>query len=146
MLDGLANSLYLQDGHLYGNETKLLIEQKYDQYNYTINRLFILDKNDVVTISLAPKGSETFLGQDLSLRDWVKQTKNSFTPVFSGGFERQDVYRIFITSPIINRHTHEYIGIVGTSISTVPFFAHYGNVEHIDTPFLVAYDNDVVRP
>lgn len=140
MLDGLANSLDLQQGHVFGNETTFLLEQKYNQYSHTVNRLFILDKNNIVTISLAPKGSETFLGQDLSLRDWVKQTRNSLIPVFSGGFERQDIYRIFITYPIINRHTHEYIGIIGTSIPTLPFFAHYGNVEHIDTQFLVAYD------
>lgn len=142
MLDGLANSLELQQGHLFGNETTLLLEQKYNQYSHFVNRLFILDKDNIVTISLAPKGSETFLGQDLSLRDWVKQTRNSLIPVFSGGFERQDIYRIFITYPIINEHTHEYIGIIGTSIPTVPFFAHYGNVEHIDTQFLVAYDKE----
>lgn len=142
MLDGLANSLDLQQGHLFGNDTTTLLQQKYSQYIHTINRLFILDKNNVVTISLAPKGSETFLGQDLSLRDWVKQTRNNLAPVFSGGFERQDMYRIFITYPIINRQSHEYVGIIGTSIPTVPFFAHYGNVEHIDAPFLVAYDKD----
>ena len=34
------------------------------------------------------------------------------------------------------------LGIIATSIPTVPFFAHYGNVERIDTPFLVAFDTN----
>jgi hypothetical protein len=30
--------------------------------------------------------------------------------------------------------------MVVTSIPTIPFFSHYGNVERIDTQFLVAFD------
>jgi hypothetical protein len=75
-----------------------------------------------MVVSLAPRGSETLLGQDLSFRDWVKQTRaansnnsasTSLTPVFSGGFERQGIYRVFITYPIIDRVTKEYQGMVG---------------------------------
>jgi len=105
MLDGLANSLYLQQGDLYGDQTKKLLEEKYNQYNTVINRLFVLDKNDIVTNSLAPKGAE-----------------------------------IFITYPIIERGTGEYIGTIATSIPTVGFFAHYGNVENIDNQFLVVFN------
>jgi signal transduction histidine kinase len=140
MLDGLANSLYLQQGDLYGDQTNKLLEEKYNQYNSVINRLFVLDKNDIVTNSLAPKGSETFLGQDFSLRDWIKETRATLKPVFSDGFERQGIYRIFITYPIIERGTGEYIGTIATSIPTVGFFAHYGNVEHLDTQFLVVFN------
>ena len=140
MLDGLANSLYLQQGDLYGDQTKKLLEEKYNQYNTVINRLFVLDKNDIVTNSLAPKGSETFLGQDFSLRDWIKETRATLKPVFSDGFERQGIYRIFITYPIIERGTGEYIGTIATSIPTVGFFAHYGNVENIDNQFLVVFN------
>jgi hypothetical protein len=139
MLDGLANSLYLQQGDLYGDQTKKLLEEKYNQYNTVINRLFILDKNDIVTNSLAPQGAETFLGQDFSLRDWIKETRATLKPVFSDGFERQGIYRIFITYPIIERGTGEYIGTIATSIPTVAFFAHYGNVENIDNQFLVVF-------
>jgi len=140
MLDGLANSLYLQQGDLYGDQTKKLLEEKYNQYNTVINRLFVLDKNDIVTNSLAPKGAETFLGQDFSLRDWIKETRATLKPVFSDGFERQGIYRIFITYPIIERGTGEYIGTIATSIPTVGFFAHYGNVENIDNQFLVVFN------
>jgi len=60
--------------------------------------------------------------------------------VFSGDFERAGIFRVFITYPVVDRDTGKYIGMIVTSIPTVPFFAHYGNVEKIDTQFLVAYD------
>jgi signal transduction histidine kinase len=142
MLDGLANSLYLQQGDLYGDQTKKLLEEKYNQYNTVINRLFVLDKNDIVTNSLAPKGSETFLGQDFSLRDWIKETRATLKPVFSDGFERQGIYRIFITYPIIERGTGEYIGTIATSIPTVGFFAHYGNIYDVKSQYLAVLDSN----
>jgi hypothetical protein len=152
MLDGLSNSKYLQEGQLYSTEAKTLLNEKYDQYSAIINRLFLMDKDNIMAVSLAPKGSETLLGQDLSFRDWVKQTRSAssnnntgsttLTPVFSGGFERQGIYRIFITYPIIDRATNEYQGMVGASIPTVAFFSHYGNVEQINTQFLVALDQN----
>ena len=42
--------------------------------------------------------------------------------------------------PIINRQTQEFLGIVGSSIPSESFFAHYGNVERIGSNFLVAYN------
>jgi hypothetical protein len=103
MLDGLANSFYLQQGDVHSDKTKRLVEEKYLQFNSTINRLFILDKNDIVTINLAASGSEASPGADFSFRNWVKETRNSLKPVFADGFERQGLYRIFISFPIINR-------------------------------------------
>lgn len=139
----------MQEGQLYSVEAKTLLNEKYDQYSTIINRLFLVDKDNIMAVSLAPRGSETFLGQDMSFRDWVKQTRitnsnntggASLTPIFSGGFERQGIYRIFITYPIIDHETNEFEGIVGASIPTVPFFSHYGNIEQINTQFLVALD------
>jgi signal transduction histidine kinase len=142
MLDTLANSFYLQQGDVAGDGIKKLMKEKYIQFNTIIDRLFILDKDDIMVNSFAPLGSETFLGIDFSFRDWVKETKKGLTPVFSNGFERQDVYRIFITYPIVNRETREYIGLVGLSIPTVNFFAKYGNVRDADSQFLVAMDRN----
>jgi hypothetical protein len=150
MLDGLANSLYLQQGHLFGAETEKLVHEKYDQFSNSvsspthavINRLFVLDKNNIITIGLAPAGIESFVGDDFSDRDWVKQTRSKLTTVFSSDFEQQGVYRIFISHPIINRHTHEYIGMVGASIPTIPFFEHYGNMELSPSQLMVAYDRN----
>ena len=142
MLDTLANSFYLQQGDVAGDGIKKLMKEKYIQFNTIIDRLFILDKDDIMVNSFAPLGSETFLGIDFSFRDWVKETKSGLTPVFSNGFERQDVYRIFITYPIVNRETGQYIGLVGLSIPTVNFFAHYGNVLDINSQFLAVFDGN----
>ncbi|HEX6028607.1 MAG TPA: sensor histidine kinase, partial [Nitrososphaeraceae archaeon] len=142
MLDTLVNSFYLQQGDVAGDGIKKLMKEKYTQFNTIIDRLFILDKDDILVNSFAPLGSETFLGIDFSFRDWVKETRKGLTPVFSNGFERQDVYRIFITYPIVNSETGEYIGLVGVSIPTVNFFAQYGNVRDVSSQFLVVFDRD----
>lgn len=140
MLNGLANSLYLQQGELGSERTTRLLEETYTNSNLTIDRLFILDSNDMLVASLASKPSEFFLGEDFSFRSWVRETRSSLSPVFSGYFERIGIYREFITYPIISRETGQYFGMVVTSIPTIPFFSHYGNVERIDTQFLIAFD------
>ena len=76
----------------------------------------------------------------MSLRDWVRETKESRLPVLSNGFESLGVYSVYITHPIVNRETNEYIGLVGTSIPTVNFFEEYGNVHDINSPFLAVFD------
>jgi len=140
MLDGLATSKYFQEGDLMGTEPETLLKEKYFGYSDIVNRLFVIDKDGVVRMSLAPRGTETFLGQDFSLRNWVKDTKTNLSLTLSGGFERQGIYREFITYPIVNRESNEYIGMVGAAIPTEPFFAKYGNVELGDRQFLVAFD------
>lgn len=142
MLDGLGNSIYLQQGQLSNDNARKLLQEKYVQFNNTIDRLFVLNKDSIMTLSLASTGSDTFLNSDFSLRNWVIDTRNSLHPVFSGGFESLGVYREFITIPIINRETNQYIGIVGAAIRTENFFAHYGNINDINSQFLVAYDKD----
>lgn len=140
MLNGLANSLYLQEGELGSERTTKLLEETYANSDLTIDRLFVLNNDDIMVSSLVSKPSEFFLGEDFSFRSWVKETRSSLSPVFSGYFERIGIFREFITYPIISRETGEYLGMVVTSIPTIPFFSHYGNVERIDTQFLVAFD------
>jgi len=140
MLNGLANSLYLQEGELGSERTTKLLEENYANSDLTIDRLFVLNNDDIMVSSLVSKPSEFFLGEDFSFRSWVKETRSSLSPIFSGYFERIGIYREFITYPIISRETGEYFGMVVTSIPTIPFFSHYGNVERIDTQFLVAFD------
>ncbi|HEX2169247.1 MAG TPA: cache domain-containing protein [Nitrososphaera sp.] len=140
MLNGLANSLYLQQGELGSERTVTLLEETYANSNLTIDRLFVLDNDDIMVASLASKPSEFFLGEDFSFRSWVKETRSSLSPVFSGYFERAGIYREFITYPIMSRETGEYFGMLVTSIPTVPFFSHYGNIGRINTQSLMAFD------
>jgi Cache domain len=142
MLHGLANSGYLQQGEMSGHNIKKLVEEQYAQFNKIVDRIFILNKNGIMTISLASPGSDTFLGSDFSYRDWVQETRNSSIPIFSNGFERLGMYRVFITIPVINRETNEYNGIVGASILTEPFFAHYGNINDVRSQSLMALDKN----
>jgi hypothetical protein len=142
MLYGLANSYYVQQGQLGGDKTSMLLDDAYNAHNLTIDRLFILDKDNILVNTVSIPSSEFFLGEDFSFRDWVKLTKSNLLPVFShGDFERQQIFREFISYPIKNRDSGEYMGMLVTSIPTIPFFAHYGNVRDINSKFLVVYDS-----
>ena len=148
MLDGLAESDLLQEGIFTGDQTSDLIQEKLGRYGTEVNDIFVLDGNDVVrSITPGPNSSRVDalplrIGDDLSQRQWVKDTKiNSPMPHFSGGFERQGIYKIFVTFPIVDRVTNENMGIVGASFSTVPFFSKYGNLEDFNEDFLVVLDN-----
>ena len=143
MLYGLTNSHYIQTGELGGDKTTKLLDDAYNKHNLTIDSLFILDENDIMVNTISARPSEFFLGQDFSFRDWVKQTKSNLEPVFSNGdFERQQILREFISYPILDRDTDQYLGMIVTSIPTIPFFAHYGNVQDISSKFLVVFDKN----
>jgi signal transduction histidine kinase len=146
VLDGLANSDLLQTGDFASDETIKLINDKLQRYGAEVNGIFLLNKNNIVTVAMSGPNTtadDTNLkaGDDLSQRQWVKDTRTKTeAPYFSGGFERQGVYKIYITFPILDRETNEKLGIVGALISTVPFFSTYGNLEDLDEQFLVVFD------
>ena len=144
ILDGISNSKYLQEGQFYGQEIKQLATEKYAEMNQTVDRLFILNNEDIVLVeasnSSIGSGSLAPIGNDLSFRPWVRETRDTFEPVFSEGFEHLGEYRVIITNPVIDRETKQYLGLVGVSIPTVSFFEHYGNVHDINSEFLVALD------
>jgi signal transduction histidine kinase len=139
-LQGLANSAYLQNGLLSDNKTKKLMEENYQQINSITDRLFILDKDNIVKVNLVPLGQKTFLGTNISYLNWIRETQTQRKPVFSNGYLGLDgKYRIGLTYPIINRETGDYIGLVGGVTPTESFFAKYGNIHNISSQFLVIY-------
>ena len=143
VLDGLANSIYIQAGNIYDtNHTNELIKEKYGLIDDIIDKIFVLDKNDIVTTGLSEAGMDKYLGADFSQREWVKDTRQSQMPVFSKGFERLGIFSIYISVPIINKENGQYVGLIGASIPTERFFARYGNVHDINSQFLVAYDKN----
>jgi signal transduction histidine kinase len=147
-LQVLASSTHLQQGDLYSNKTRKFLQEIYPQLNNIsmADRLFIVDKNNIITINNVPKGQQTLVGTDYSFRDWIRNTKSSLMPVFSDGYEGRDgKYRIAITYPIINRETGKYIGLVGTSIPTIEFFEHYGNIYNIKSQYLAVLDRNSVQ-
>jgi Cache domain len=127
MMEGLADSVDLQQGDFATPQAKDLLEEKYRQFTTltNIHRLFLVDRNNIVLFSLAPTGYQTLLGDDLSQRDWVQGTRTTLEPVFTSGYENQGIYRIIITIPVLDRITNEYLGLIGTSIPTGPFFEQF---------------------
>jgi signal transduction histidine kinase len=142
VLDGLTNSAYMQGGDIYSDKTNQLIQEKFNLIDDIIDKIFVLDKNDVVTTSLSQFGRDQSLGSDFSQREWVKEARRDLEPVFSKGFERQGIYTVYIVVPIINRDDNRYMGLIGASIPTEKFFARYGNVHDINSQFLVIFDKD----
>jgi signal transduction histidine kinase len=142
-LQDLANSPTTQQGDLSSDKTKKIAEERYFQINSLVDRLYIADKNNTITLSLAPKVQQLFVGANISHLDNIRKSKIEQTPIFSNGYVGLDgKYRIAIVYPIINRDTGEYIGLVAATIPTVEFFARHGNVHDINSQFLVAYDGN----
>jgi signal transduction histidine kinase len=147
-LELLANSDTLQQGNLIGNKTSEELEETYQQINSRtpLDRLFILDKNNIVKSSIAANDLPKFVGADFSYREWARETKDMLLPVYSTGFEGRDgIYRIAITFPIINENNREHIGLVAASLSTIPFFEHYGNIYDIKSQYLAVLDRNAVQ-
>jgi signal transduction histidine kinase len=142
ILDGLTNSGYIQAGDINSEKTDQLIQEKYKIIDDVIDKIFVLDKNDMVASGLSQSSTDEYLGADFSQREWVKEAKRDLKPVFSKGFERQGIYTIYIGVPVINRDNNQYIGLIGATIRTEKFFARYGNVHDINSQFLVIYDKN----
>ncbi|HEX2305496.1 MAG TPA: sensor histidine kinase [Nitrososphaeraceae archaeon] len=139
VLDGMTNFASFQEGELYGEEIKALMKERFPLIQGIVDKIFVLDKNDVVTVSLTERGTEN-VGADFSQREWVTYVKNDLKPIFSKGFEKQGLYTLYIAIPIINRENNQYVGLIGASIPTEKFFARYGNVHDINSQFLVVFD------
>ena len=111
-----------------------------------VDRLFILDNDNIVKLNIVPKGENTFVGSNVSSLSWVKEAtgdRKTSMPFFSNGYVGLDnKYRIVLTYPIINRQTGEYFGLVGVAIPTETFFAHYGNIHDVNSQFLAVFDRN----
>ena len=144
ILQGIADSTYLHQHYLYGEKIDKMMREKFSEVNNVtkVDGLFIADENNIVTTHIVSKGKRSFVNIDISIREYIQETKNTLQPVFSDGFKGIDnIERIALTVPIVNSDTGEHIGIVGAEIPTEAFFAHYGNIVNIDSQFIVAYDS-----
>jgi hypothetical protein len=79
MMNGLGNSVYVQQREYSSPGLKVLMQEEFSKYNNIINRLFILDNNDIITIGLA-QGMEPPIGSDLSFRDWERRQERAILP------------------------------------------------------------------
>jgi signal transduction histidine kinase len=144
ILQGIADSVPLQQGELYGDKIQKIMKEKFDQINdiTKVDGLFITDEDNIITYNIVSEGKRSFVNIDISFRDYVQETRNSLIPNFSNGFKGIDnMFSIALTVPIVNSDSGKYIGIIGIQIPTEPFFAHSGNINNVDSQFLVAYDS-----
>ena len=143
MLQDIADSKYIQNEILSGDKVSKLLDEKFKQLNTVtkVDSLLITDKDGIITIQKASKGIETFVNIDISSRDYIKQAKERLQPVYSDGFTGVDgVYRIAVAYPIVGIDSNQYIGTVSANLPAVQFFKNYGNVEDVNSQFLVAFD------
>src|SRR5918997_5240718 len=142
-LRGLANSMYLQNRDLSGNETENLLKDTYAEINEMGDRLFVIDDKNIVRLNIVPEGDDPFIGTDMSSIQWVIEARSNLAPTFSKGVVGLDgKHRIFLTYPIVDRQDGNYIGLVGVAIPTTQFFEKYASVNSIESQFLVAYDRE----
>jgi signal transduction histidine kinase len=142
-LEGLSNSIYFQQEDLTSNKTKTLVQTNFLKIAGIVYHLFVVDKNNIVTIDISTKGAQTFVGTDVSQSQHVMQAEKTREPVFSNGYVGIDgKTRIGIIYPVINRQTGKYLGVVGAVVPVVQFFSKYENIYNIESQFLVAYDKN----
>ncbi|MGC2427925.1 MAG: ATP-binding protein [Nitrososphaeraceae archaeon] len=140
-LEGLSNSIYLQQGDLTSNKTKTLVQANFLNIDSIVDHLFVVNKKNIMTMDIAAKGANTFVGIDVSQRQYVVQEQKTPEPVFSNGYVGLDgKTRIGITYPVINTQTGKYLGLVGAVVPVVQFLSNYENIYNIESQFLVAYD------
>src|SRR5437867_5120983 len=143
VLQDLADSVYLQNENLSGDKVDKIVDEKFRQLNSVtkVDGLLITDKDGIINVHKASKGLKSFVNIDISSRDYIKQTKSNLQPVYSNGFTGIDgKYRIAITYPIVSLADGHYIGTAIADLPTIDFFKTYGNVENINSQFLVAFD------
>lgn len=75
ILQGLSDSIYLQQGELYGDRVGNLIEERFNQINNIskIDGLFIADENNIITHNKVSEGQRSFVNIDISLREYVNE-------------------------------------------------------------------------
>jgi signal transduction histidine kinase len=145
ILQGLTDSIYLQQGELYGERIEKLFNEKFRDITAItkVDGLFIADSDDIMTYNIVSVGQRSFVNIDISFREYVQQVKSKLKPIFSDGYKGMDgKYKISLIAPIINREDGRYIGLIGVEIPSKDFFAHYGNINNINSSFLVAYDRN----
>jgi len=147
-LQGFANSAYSQQGDLSSNKTVALLKQIFSSVTTpnTIDRIIVLNKDNLSVASLAANGQQSYTGISFSHRGWVKEAEARLQPRFSNGFLGRDgKYRIALSYPIINLNSRRYIGLIAAETPTVLFFQHYGNIQNISSQYLAAMDRQSVQ-
>ena len=132
------------------NKSEPLVQEMYDETKQLVGKtdgMFVIDRSGIIRVNALTEEEQkkqmTFVGTNISQREYVRQAKTTHQPIFSTGLYSLDgVYRIFIAYPITNEETNEYMGLVSASIPTVDFFNRFGNVYDVQSQYLIALDRN----
>ena len=148
----IAVSPFLQEGEdtQAWDRSEPLVQEMYDETKELVGKtdgMFVIDKSGIIRVNALTeeeqKRQNTFVGTNISHREYVNEAKTTHQPVFSTGlFSLDGVYRMFIAYPILNWETNEYMGLVSASIPTVDFFSRFGNVYDVQSQYLIALDRN----
>ena len=148
----IAVSPFLQEGEdtQAWDRSEPLVQEMYDETKGLVGKtdgMFVIDKSGIIRVNALTeeeqKRQNTFVGTNISHREYVNEAKTTHQPVFSTGlFSLDGVYRMFIAYPILNGETNEYMGLVSASIPTVDFFSRFGNVYDVQSQYLIALDRN----
>ena len=113
-----------------------------------VDAMYIVDERGIVIVDTRPDES-SLQGTDISMRQYVIDTKESLTPQFSKGFVGMDnKSKIAATFPIIDSSTSDdgkFLGMIVASMPTAEFFQHYGNIYDIKSQYIAVLDSDSVQ-
>src|SRR5215467_15203586 len=75
-LEGLSNSINLQQGDLTSDKTKTLVHANFINLDDIVDHFFIINENNIMTIDTS-KGARTLVGTDILQRNHVVQVEKT---------------------------------------------------------------------
>ncbi len=148
-LEGLSTSEVLQQGNFQSANAGELLDDRFEQINVItpIDRLFVIDKNGTSKINVGKKGLPPYIGVNFHNFEWIRESKDSLSPVFSDTYIGIDgKYKIGLAYPVIVNSTNGgYVGSVVVVMPAGEFFKHFGNTYDIRSPYLSVLDSKGVQ-
>ncbi len=89
-LEGLSNSIYLQQGDLASDKTKMLVQANFVNLDDIVDHFFVVNDNNTMTIDISTKGARTPVGTNILQRSHIVQVEKTLKPVFSNGYPGLD--------------------------------------------------------
>jgi hypothetical protein len=148
-LEGLDSSKDIQQGDFLSDNTGKILKDRYKQLSELtpIDMLFILDKNGIAKINVISNGNQSYVGVDFSSRDWIRESKDTLSPMFSDTYIGLDgKLKIGLAYPIVvNSAKEEYVGSIGIVVPAGEFFRHFGNIYDLKSSYLSVLDSMKVQ-
>ena len=107
-LEGLSTSKVLQQGNLQSASTAEILNDRFEQINdiTPIDRLLLIDKNGTSKMNAGEKGLPPYIGVNFHHFEWIRESKDSLSPVFSDTYTGMDgKLKIGLAYPVVVNST-----------------------------------------